>query len=313
MKPRRASGFTLVELAVAMVIIGLLLAAAMIPLAGQIEIRDVASTQATMDEIKDAIIGFVQANGRLPCPAIPTTAAGSTDATTNEPAGVEDTNPYPVPTSAPLQFVCRRSFGVVPWTTLGVPERDVWGRRFGYRVSAAYADALPGSGVTDTWATATTTSPASSGNQNSTVTCNPPTNPAMPVPTLASFALCTLGDIAVFNPTPQSKAPAAAIATGIPAIIISYGKNGIGGYQSSGIAVSGSPATHEAANRLGTTQSTPTGSYASWTFYTRERSPQASSCSDTAAGSPFCEFDDLLTWISPSTLTSRMVSAGRLP
>jgi hypothetical protein len=27
----------------------------------------------------------------------------------------------------------------------------------------------------------------------------------------------------------------------------------------------------------------------------------------------FCEFDDIVAWISPSILVSRMVSAGKLP
>ncbi len=135
----------------------------------------------------------------------------------------------------------------------------------------------------------------------------------MPVPTLATFALCTLGDIAVFNPTITAKTPAAATVMGVPAVIISHGKNGLGAYLSSGEAVPGTASTHEAANAAGTTTATPTGGYLSYVFYTRERSPQTSGCSDTTASVPFCEFDDIVLWIPPSTLTARMVSAGRLP
>ena len=46
-------GFTLVELAVAMLIIGLLLASAMIPITAQIDIKANADTQRVMDQIRD--------------------------------------------------------------------------------------------------------------------------------------------------------------------------------------------------------------------------------------------------------------------
>jgi prepilin-type N-terminal cleavage/methylation domain-containing protein len=116
-------GFSLVELAVALAIIALLLAGALIPLSTQMDVRNVADTQRTMESIREAITGFAQANGRLPCPANGTIAAGGTD------AGKE---------------LCPNGngFGVVPWATLGVPETDGWGRRFSYWVSPIFADAM---------------------------------------------------------------------------------------------------------------------------------------------------------------------------
>src|SRR5205814_4565643 len=74
-----SKGFSLVELAVAVAIIALLLAGALIPLSTQIDVRNSADTQRNMESIRDAIIGFAQANGRLPCPAdgsVPAGAAG---------------------------------------------------------------------------------------------------------------------------------------------------------------------------------------------------------------------------------------------
>ena len=87
----RSKGFTLVELSVAFIIIVLLLAGAMIPLSTQIELRGVADTQRSMDQIREAIIGFAQANGRLPCPADGSLASGAAN------AGME------VPSRCPLQ------------------------------------------------------------------------------------------------------------------------------------------------------------------------------------------------------------------
>jgi prepilin-type N-terminal cleavage/methylation domain-containing protein len=117
----RSTGFTLPELAIALVIIALLLAGAIIPLGTQIDVRNNADTQRTMDQIKEAVIGFALANGRLPCPADGTIAAGAAN------AGAEQ---------------CANSFGVVPWAALGVAETDAWGRRFSYTVSQTFTDAV---------------------------------------------------------------------------------------------------------------------------------------------------------------------------
>src|SRR5437762_13518430 len=75
----RGKGFSLVELAVALAIIALLLAGALIPLSTQVEVRNVADTQRRIESIREAILGFAQANGRLPCPAYGGTPGGTVD------------------------------------------------------------------------------------------------------------------------------------------------------------------------------------------------------------------------------------------
>src|SRR6266446_8000669 len=122
----KGKGFSLVELAVALAIIALLLAGALIPLSTQIDVRNGADTQRSMESIRDAIIGFAQANGRLPCPADGTIAAGAANAGTEQLSG------------ASPNTTCTNVFGVVPWATLGVPEVDGWGRRFSYWVSQIF-------------------------------------------------------------------------------------------------------------------------------------------------------------------------------
>ena len=138
--------------------------------------------------------------------------------------------------------------------------------------------------------------------------------------------MCSLGDIAVFTRSDSTHATS-AIAAGIPAIIISHGKNGYGAFQPSGTRVIGSgdgnsdgvpdQNVDEASNINGTTQLTAvavTGSsYLHNAYISRNASTATSSCSDSTAGSPFCEFDDIVLTISPSTLMTRMISAGRLP
>jgi len=117
----RQTGFSLVELGVAVTIIALLLAGALVPLSVQVDVRNVTDTQRNMELVREAVIGFAQANGRLPCPADGTIASGTAG------AGIEN---------------CANGFGVVPWATLGVPETDGWGKRFSYWVTPIFADAM---------------------------------------------------------------------------------------------------------------------------------------------------------------------------
>ena|ERR1700693_596448 len=300
----RSKGFSLVELAVALAIIALLLAGALIPLSTQIDVRSGADTQRSMDSIRDAIIGFAQANGRLPCPADGSIPAGGTDAA-GRPAGAEQLTPATLP--PPSTATCTNSFGVVPWTTLGVAETDAWGRRFTYRVSPVFAD---GFGLL-TWSTVTGTSPASAGTQSPA--CTPTPTPTSPT----TFALCTLGDIAVFT-RGGATTTAVALGTALPAVFISHGKNGFGAWQTNGTRLNPIPAGNdEAANINGNMTAIPSGGYTNSTFYSRTRTPAVAGCVDpvpgTTNGAPPCEFDDIVVMISSSTLITRMVAAGRLP
>ena len=112
-------GFTLVELAVAMFIIALLLGSILVPLATQIEQRQISDTQKKQDEIKEALIGFALANGYLPCPAV-SAVNGQEGSRT---AGL-----------------CTPRTGFLPWEALGVSRADGWGRLYRYSVTPTFAD-----------------------------------------------------------------------------------------------------------------------------------------------------------------------------
>jgi len=66
---RRAGGFTLIEIAVALLILTLLVSAFLVPLQAQVEQRKISETQKILDQAMEALLGFAAANGRLPCPA----------------------------------------------------------------------------------------------------------------------------------------------------------------------------------------------------------------------------------------------------
>ena len=67
-KPQR--GFSLVEMAVVVVILGLVLGALLLPLQAQRNQVFQTQTETTMETARRALLGFAQANGRLPCPAV---------------------------------------------------------------------------------------------------------------------------------------------------------------------------------------------------------------------------------------------------
>jgi prepilin-type N-terminal cleavage/methylation domain-containing protein len=118
-------GFTLIEMAVAIFIIALLLGSILVPLTTQVEQRQISDTQKTMDEIREALIGFAAANNYLPCPD--TTGDGVSDP--------------PAPTTAPaLPAICANYEGWVPWVTLSVARGDSWDNRFRYRVSPDFTN-----------------------------------------------------------------------------------------------------------------------------------------------------------------------------
>ena len=66
---RHERGFSLAEIAVVMVIVGLLIGGLLAPLSAQMEQRNYADTQKRLESATELLLGFAIANGRLPCPA----------------------------------------------------------------------------------------------------------------------------------------------------------------------------------------------------------------------------------------------------
>lgn len=126
MSPHRTNGFTLIEMAMVLLIIGLLLGGLLLPFGTQLAEQQRKTTQVQLDEAREALLGYVLANGRFPCPADP--ALANTDSS----AGIARTPPCTGNISA----------GILPWATLGVRETDSWGHRLSYRVSSDFADSV---------------------------------------------------------------------------------------------------------------------------------------------------------------------------
>lgn len=113
-------GFTLVEMAVVLVIVGLLLAGLLLPLSAQIEQRNRAETERYLAEAKEALMGYALINKYLPCPDSKAV-----------PDGLEDTR---------VAGVCPQDRGILPWQTLGIQSTDSWNHYFGYSVTSAFSN-----------------------------------------------------------------------------------------------------------------------------------------------------------------------------
>ena len=126
MKPH--NGFTLIELAIVLVIVTILLGGLAVPLAAQIEARRIGETRKAMEVIHDTLIGYAMSHTvivggvprhYLPCPDTdnkgdeePRDAAGN----------------------------CPTVRGGLPWITLGVKGDDAWGNRYTYAVSEGFSN-----------------------------------------------------------------------------------------------------------------------------------------------------------------------------
>ena len=126
---QQQSGFTLIEIAVVLVIIGILVGSFIGAFADRIETTRRDNTSKQLEEIRSAILGFASAQGRLPCPST-TTSIGL-----EQPVG---------------GGVCTWQHGFVPGRTLGINGAynrdnlliDSWGNPIRYSITTSNLSAF---------------------------------------------------------------------------------------------------------------------------------------------------------------------------
>ena len=124
--PNKQIGFTLVEMAVVLVIISLILGTVLGLANAQIQASKINSTKQKQQAIKLALINFISRNNRLPCPAVATIARGTAGYGVEAPTGCTGTT-----LNSPV------ATGIVPWSTLGITDEnasDGYYNRFTYQV-----------------------------------------------------------------------------------------------------------------------------------------------------------------------------------
>ncbi len=231
---RRPHGFTLVELAIVLVIVALLTGGMLFSLSAQTEVRDNGDTRKQLQDIGDALIGYAashySSSGQhpfLPCP---------------------DTDYDGVEEARDGSGNCPSAEGVLPWTSLGLGQYDSWRNHYRYRVHTRFSNNKDGFGLA-----------TSAGDI-----------------TVCSVASASSG-CSVANST---------LASGLPALVLSHGKNGLGAINAQGAANGASSDGDEVENHDGDN-----------VFVSRAVTQQG--------------FDDQVLWLSPNLLFNRLIAAGR--
>ena len=120
------AGFSLVELSIVLLIMGLLLGGIALPLAQQRDNARFKEAERQLGDVREALEGYVLAMGALPCPATPASSGGA----------------------MPSGGGCLEQHGFVPATTLDLRGSrnadnlllDPWGSPLRYSVSASDAN-----------------------------------------------------------------------------------------------------------------------------------------------------------------------------
>lgn len=277
----RAHGFTLIELAIVLVIITILIGGLVTPLTAQIQARRIAETRAEISATRDAVMGFAMSHT---C-AIDCTSSINTPNTTSCQTARTD---YCASAAAATQPLINRHFlpcpdvngdgredrnaasgectnaatsarGGLPWLTLGVKGHDAWGNRLTYAVTQAFA--------------------AHSG--------------------FASTPVVTPASLMVYA---DRTCISAVVAENVPLVIVSHGANGRGATNVNG----GTPlaaASVPAAER----QNLPT-----YTTPMVCSTPPPRTLNDRSfiSRNPDNDFDDITYWMSSGELFNRVCPAG---
>ncbi len=224
-----ASGYTLIEMAVVLVVIGLIIYAIFPAMNAMRAASQRAATQNNLDALMKATAAYVQANGCLPCPTPAVTVGGGFGRVTGG-------------ATAAACGACTTPEGIPPFVSLGLPAStasDGWGHWITMRVD-----------------------PGLTGNTNFTVV-TPPSKPVMctcsapsgtacapsPSAPLCSCAAAVNGSCAPNPPGPTSQqglctanlskstgaSPISVITPGgatqtAAVIFVSHGLNGFGSY-----------------------------------------------------------------------------------
>jgi prepilin-type N-terminal cleavage/methylation domain-containing protein len=270
----RQRGFTLAEVAIAFVIIALLIGGTVLTLSAQTEAREITDTQRTLDQAREAIIGFALRNGRLPCPA-PGAGNAIESFCTNGGAGACGAVILAPPGPVPVHGRCSSPNGFVPAATLGIGPietnpaspnfgllLDSWLQPIRYSVTQVFSPTPPPNTVM------LFTAP---GEMRSNILASPPIAPDLVVCTTSAGAVPA---------TPACGATVPSFQT--PALVYSTGKNAV----AAGVGVD------EVENGNGDR-----------IFVARPPTP----FNPPAAG-----FDDLVIWISPNILYNRLIAGGAI-
>ena len=273
----RSRGFTLIELAIVLVVITILIGGLAMPLSAQIQARRIAETKKLMEEAREAIIGYAMGNTSpgmcrctysddgmfvesscsvaLPCPSTDPTGTGTlTQNYSRHYLPCPDTDNDGVVDGTEDRDDdgnCLAYEGWFPSVTLGTAAQDAWGNRLRYAVTSAFSNSAG----------------FSNGNIGDLQICDSSAN--------AGAADCTPGNV----------------ASNVVAVVMSHGPNGRGARTVNDTTLA-DPTSKDERENAGTDHPDD------MEFVSR---------------TPSDDFDDLLRWISADQLRGRICPAGGCP
>ncbi|MCP4335441.1 MAG: type II secretion system protein [Gammaproteobacteria bacterium] len=290
------TGFTLVEIAIVLLIVTILLGYTVALFPRQQQLKQYRAVDRQMDEVIEAIIGFAQVNGRLPCPAIPNSA------------GIEDYDDDSSGAGA-LPDGCFNYGGFVPINTLGLNGRlnedsllvDPWGNPYRYYVT--HAD-FNGNQLSDF---------IMPGEMRLIGLVNTGGSDYLDLDGRYLICDATGDDIdhkcdganEVFGRWEDNGDPALDRYAGAPFVLLSQGKNW--SEAAAGDELENSGATFTTAF----TPAIPNGP-SGMPYLLKDVAGDETTFVHRPGG--FADdFDDVVRWVSPNILFSRMIQAGQLP
>ncbi len=269
---QKQTGFTLVEIAIVLLIVTILLGYTMAMVPVQQELKQYTQANEEMDRINEAIYAFAQANGYLPCPANNNVASSGfecRDGDATEDGECEGNDP--------TAEACDLWYGFLPGKTLGLEGRysnaglllDPWSRPYRYQVTDNDNDA--------------------NGDADFIVQGE-----------MGNVGIGNLTpDLAVCNadPTPASEGDDEAtdcaanqlIIGEAPVVVLSTGKDANDNNNNTNSWVQRENLDNNAAD------------------------PDLVFVKSTKVDTAGSQYDDVVKWISPYILYSRMIEAGQLP
>lgn len=271
-RARRAVGFTLIEIAVVVLIAGILLTAGLSLVKSRLEAAQIEVTQKKQDAIKQALISYLGKYKRLPCPDVDRNGREDRDPNPPYPCGLAGTP---------------QDFGGVPYADLGL-ERSValdgWENYIRYIVSPnwRFTYGLP---VTST----TTNNPS----PTTAFAADAPFVPKVSQGTIALYTNTTL--VPVLDPCINS--------TGAVVALVSHGKNGFYATNVSGNTNTGPAGPSDETQNAVPTFALPAGPLygcvaPSWNVFRIVKHD----ATDT--------FDDVVMTISESDFTTPLMASG---
>lgn len=196
-KIRSPGGFTLIEMAVVVVIVTLLLSLGLGALNAQLTSAAQTETKKRQALVIDALTAYLGIHKRLPCPDLPNSTHGA--ANTSQVTGLED-RVGGVETGA-----CTTNIGVLPYATLGLSRElaiDGWGNFMSYSIP-------PSSG----------SCPAFTGGTGSNWVWS------------VCFGAAKTSPYALYE---GSGAAPTLVASNVLAVVVSHGPNGLGAWARQG-------------------------------------------------------------------------------